>query len=251
MISYHTPAKPDYLLIRNSYTNEDAVIDLKMSRYKRIAKGFLNSLRMSSRILKHIVLTQAKESYRPTLLNNFLNSLRRFYGDVVYVWTVEVQEERREKYGDVVLHWHMLVAFEEGTEFKRDDILRLQGYWKYGHCEVIPVRSVSMRYLLKYITKALDVPLGLTYQIKRISSSRVEGWLKQSMKRIMQAYEFFKGMWPEKGLDALSEFYWYNGNAYLWDEWDIGGYAGRVKQWIYKKSDWGWRVVDQLQGEPF
>src|SRR4030042_73804 len=122
MRSYHSPVKSDYCLIKNSVTGEEGIIDLRMSRYKKIMRGFLNSLKLKPMVVKHIVLGQCVESYRPTLLNNFLNYVRRYYGEIVYVWTVEVQGKRLEKYGEAVLHWHLLIAFEWGTEFTKDDI---------------------------------------------------------------------------------------------------------------------------------
>jgi len=64
------------------------------------------------------------------------------------------------------------------------------------------------------------------------------------MNQIIKAYESFKVMWPEKGLDALSEFYWQNGSAYLIDEWEIGGLKGKRKEIVYRKPQSPWHLVD-------
>lgn len=246
-----TLGNADYCLIRNSETGDESVVDLKMGRFKKVMNGFLNSLKMSPRFIKHIVLSQKVESYKPGILDNFMCCLRRYYGDVVYLWTVEVQEERLVKYGEAVLHWHILVAFEWGIDFGKDDVLRLQKYWKYGRCDVIPVKRVWPGYLLKYITKALNSPVECVYKLRRIGSSRIVAWLKQSWKRIMEAYEFFKNTGCKDGLDSLNDFYWSNGNAYLIREEDFLGVKLKERITVYRKRRYGWYRVIAYEGEAF
>jgi hypothetical protein len=243
--------KPDYCLITNSETGETAVIDLRMSRARKIAQGFKNSVRINGLYVKHISLDQAKESYHPKILNNFLNSLKRAFPVVDYVWTVEVQEKRAAKYGDRVLHWHLLVGFEFGTDIDETAIKRIANFWKYGGCTVRSADLARISYLLKYITKKLDCPVESLYKLRRIGSSQIEGWLKQSFKRIMEAYDWFKAWYSEKGIDCLSDFYWRNGNAYLYDEWEIGGYKFKRPIMVYKKRPSGWYIDEYVYGEAF
>jgi hypothetical protein len=246
-------SKPDYLSVENPETGEQAIIDLKKARADKIMRGFQNSVRFNNLYVKHISLDQAKESYHPKILNNFICSLKRAFPVVDYVWTVEVQEERYKKYGEIVLHWHILVAFGWDTDIDVDAIKRIAKYWKYGGCTV---RSASLKrtgYLLKYITKKLDSPIESLYKLRRIGSSRIEGWLKQSFKRIMEAWNWFKQWYSDgdRGIDCLSDFYWSNGNAYIWDKWEIGGYEGKRKILVYKKKPSGWRIDKHIYGEAF
>lgn len=243
--------KCDYLLLGNRDTGEECVVDLKEARYKKMCKGFLNSVKLFPRFCKHLILTQAKESYHPKILNNFFNEMRRWYGDIVYIWSVEVQEERKEKTGETVLHWHIILGFDWFIDFGRDDILRIQRYWKYGIARVKPVYNLSTGYLMKYITKALDAELEGLYQIRRMSTSRIAGWLKQSWKRIWEAYEFFKKVGFETGLDALDCFWWRNGNAYLYEYEDFMGVKLRRSILVYRKESYGWFVKWGYQGEAF
>jgi hypothetical protein len=74
-----------YFLIKNSETGEEIVFDKHMSRYKRLGYGFLNGLKLEPRFLKHIILTQRVESYKPNHLNDFFNCMRRFYKDLIYI----------------------------------------------------------------------------------------------------------------------------------------------------------------------
>ena len=246
-----THNKPEYVIIQNSVTGEQAVIDVKMSRYRKISRGFLNSARLNPYFFKHISLDQAKESYKPKHINNFLNCLRRFYGDIIYIWSVEVQEGRLEKYGESVLHWHFIIGFEWGTQIEKEDILRIQKYWKFGRAQITPVKKLNINYLLKYITKALNSPVESLYKIRKIGTSRIESWLRQSWKAILDLYEIFKSALPGLGIDCLSEFYWQNGNAYLWEEWELGGLTGKLKRYIYKKPRSKWFKVSEATGEPF
>ncbi|MCL5023905.1 MAG: hypothetical protein M1497_11165, partial [Nitrospirae bacterium] len=85
-----------YIKIRNSETGEEVVIDTYLSRYRRLAMGFMNSLRLYPHFVKHITLTQTVESYHPRILDGFMGKMRRFYGELLYLWTTEIQEERLE-----------------------------------------------------------------------------------------------------------------------------------------------------------
>jgi len=201
--------------------------------------------------VKHVILTQAVESYKPRILDNFLCAMRKWYGDIVYIWTVELQEERLEKYGEAVLHWHFVIGFDWGINFGRDDVLRMQRYWKYGFCDVRPIHNLNLSYLLKYITKSLNSPLEKIHKIRRIGTGRVAVWLKQSWRRVMEAYEFFKGTGFEDGLDCLNDFYWSNGNAYLIYEHDFLGVKLKERITVYRKQRYGWYRVAAYKGEPF
>ncbi|HXX53768.1 MAG TPA: hypothetical protein VEI28_04275 [Thermodesulfovibrionales bacterium] len=112
-------------------------------------------------LYKFITLTQGAESYHPRILNDFMNSMRRYYGHVIAFWTVEVQEKRALRTGDRVLHWHIMLFFPDlrQSDFGRMDVFRIQSYWKYGDdrnsADIVPVYKPRLDYLLKYVTKAL------------------------------------------------------------------------------------------------
>jgi len=148
MLISHSPQTPKLLRIRNNETGEEVEIDLKLARIKKLTRGFMNSIKLTPSVVKHLMLSQTVESYKPRILNYFLCALKRYYGVNAFLWTNEIQEKRLEKYGDAVLHWHILVAFEYGTEFTGDDILRMQRYWKYGRLDVTHVRRVGTGYTL-------------------------------------------------------------------------------------------------------
>ena len=78
--------------IRNIETGEEIVIDIRETRYKRICLGFLNKLKLETKFLKHIILTQKEENYKPSILNYFLTKMRKYYKNSIYIWTVEDQE---------------------------------------------------------------------------------------------------------------------------------------------------------------
>lgn len=230
-----------YIKIRNDDTGQEVVIDTYLSRYKRLAYGFQNSLRFEKRFLKHIVLTQAVESYNPKMVNNFFNKMRRFYGDVMYIWTIEVQEERAEKTGDRVIHWHIIFGFKKGTSFGREDILRIQKYWKYGNVDISPAGMCRMAYLMKYITKALGSSLDSVYQIRRIGSSRIAGWLRQTWNALTRAITYFSTV--NVPIEGLGSFWWVRGNAYALFDWG-------VKVCVYHKPKTVWyRVCSGLSLE--
>ncbi len=94
--------------------------------------------------------------------------MQRYYGRVSYIWTVEVQEERALKIAERILHWHILIAFPAGTPFGKEDVLRIQKYWKYGNVDIKPVRKADPKYLLKYIQKALAVRGEEFYKLKKL-----------------------------------------------------------------------------------
>jgi|GEM_PF-3241852 len=227
-----------YIEIENQATNERVVIDTYMSRYKRISCGFLNNLRINPGFVKHLTLTQREESYKPNILNSFFVQLRRFYGDVSYIWTAEIQEQRAEKYGDRVLHWHCIVSFSAETEFGREDVLRLQKYWKYGNLDIRPVRKPSVAYLMKYITKSLDIDVGA--QIRRIGSSRIPAYLRMSYKRLMS---FFDWMYAHSvSFLDLPLFSWsYKGARQV-----FGSGRDRQTVWIYRHPPSSWSRVREF-----
>ncbi|OFW55158.1 MAG: hypothetical protein A2163_09665 [Actinobacteria bacterium RBG_13_35_12] len=220
-----------YIKIRNEENGQEVAIDTYLARYKRLAYGFQNSLRFEKRFLKHIVLTQTVESYNPKMVNNFFNKMRRFYKDVIYIWTIEIQEERAEKYGDSVIHWHIIFGFKKGTPFGREDVLRIQQYWKYGNVDISPAGMCRMSYLMKYISKALGSYLESVYQIRRIGSSRIAGWLRQTWSALTNAITYFARC--NVPIEGLGDFWWSRGNA--WAKFDYG-----EKICVYRKAKTPW-----------
>jgi hypothetical protein len=81
--------------------------------------------------------------------------------------------------------------------FGRGDVLRIKKYWKYGGVEIIPVRHVNVGYLMKYIQKALDVVSEDFYKIRRIGSSLIPAWLRQSWNDLTTAMNVFR-IWSRK-----------------------------------------------------
>lgn len=197
----------DLIKLRHIETGEEIVLETKMTRYRKICLGFLNTLKQEQKFLKHIILTQREENYKPRILHNFVTMMKRRYKNAIYVWTVETQERG-------VLHWHMIYGFDWETDFGKEDIERIQRYWKYGSVEIVPIRKLNFSYLLKYITKALNCSESeenVLSQVRRIGSSMIDGYLKQSWKRVIRAIGWFYNA----GYPDLSEFYWQNGKAYL------------------------------------
>lgn len=203
----------DYIKLKNIDTGEEIIVDKRLMRYKRMAMGFLNKLRLDRKFVKHITLTQVKECYKPRILKNFLNMMKRRYKNSVNIWAVEVQEERLKKYGDHVLHWHLIFAFDWDIDFGKDDVLRIQKYWKYGQVEITPVRKPSVGYLMKYITKALDADPEIMRGIRRMGCSLISGWLRQSWNRVVEAIDFFLSV----NYLHIDDFTWRNGKAYVDD----------------------------------
>lgn len=235
---YKSNKSPNLIKIKHKTTGEEFVIDASVSRYERLGKGFLNKMRFShNSFLKHITLTQKTESYHPRILNNFFSAVRRYYGDVIYIWTAEIQEFRSEKFGDKVLHWHVLIAFDNDIQFGRDDVIRLQKYWKYGNLDIRPVRKPSVSYLMKYITKSLGSGFG---KIRRVGSSCIEAYYRQGLNALISAIMFFGGLVP------LSEYYWYRGRAYLYE--NVEHQRGRI--YIYNPPR-QWEVVGWYEAEAF
>ena len=232
----------------NFDTLEEAIIDIDMSRYKKLSMGFMNSLKFDKRFCKHIILTQAKESYKPNHLNNFFNCMRRYYGDLIYIWTSEIQEERFKDTGEAVLHWHIICGFDWGIDFGAEDVLRIQKYWKYGTVRIIPVRRPSVGYLMKYITKSLSDQVET--RVRRVGSSAIAGWLRQSWTRLVDAINFFlpKGV----TVDMFDDFWWSNGNAY--GRSLIGVYSDvplYEKVMFYHRKYTAWHKVEIYEGEAF
>jgi hypothetical protein len=232
-----------FIELINTETGEKVIVDTYESRYRRIAMGMLNRLRLKKKFIKHITLTQKEENYKPNHLNAFFVKMRRYYGDLVYMWTVEVQEERLEKTGEAVLHWHIMIGFDPGMWKGKEDVFRIQQYWKYGNVDIKPVKKANTAYLLKYVTKALNVRSEEFYQVRRIGSSRIAGWLKQSWQKVLNVLSYFSRVNIFE--DGLSAFHWNRGRAYAEDEW------GRKVE-IYRPPPSPWKLLVKLGDEtPF
>ena len=204
------------LTIENKITGQRVVIDPSRSRYIKMSQGFINMLRLEGRFLKHITLTQTKESYKPRILNSFMMALKKRYGKFLYIWSVEIQEKRFIKYGDKVLHWHCLIGFDYniGLDFGGEDIRKIASYWKHGGCEIVPVKKPSVRYLMKYITKALNADVD--FKIRRMGCSSLPSFYRQSWKKLAPAIEAL----TSKGLPLhqFDFFYWdYRGGFVVYD----------------------------------
>lgn len=236
-----------YINVYNKHTGQTIVIDRYFSKYLKMSQGFMNMLRLECRFLKHITLTQAKESYSPKILNNFMMALKKRFGKFLYIWSVEVQEKRFEKYGDKVLHWHIMVAFDYniGLDFGADDIRKIASYWKYGGCEVSAVRRPSVGYLMKYITKSLNADVG--FQIKRMACSRISSFYRQSWKKLAPAIDRLttQGLPLEQWQSVLS---WdYRGGFVVVDE-EVRIRRGRLQRmkekfYVYRHPQSEWSLL--------
>ncbi|MEW6586102.1 MAG: hypothetical protein AB1442_10895 [Nitrospirota bacterium] len=195
----------------------------------------MNSLRFDRKFVKHITLTQVEENYRPGLLNGFFVRMRRHYGDVVYLWTVEVQEKRFERTGERVLHWHIIFGFPKDSWFTGDDVKRIQSFWKYGNVGITPVRRVNTGYLMKYVTKSFGIDDPFFKGIRRIGSSQIAGWLRQKFGRVLEAMSFF----TRGDFCDLSLFYWNRGRAYVKNE------RGRLEEIWRSREKSRWFLVDR------
>jgi len=209
-----------YIRIYNHDTGQQVVLDTYEVKYRKLGMAFLNQLRMKPAFVKHLILTQREENYYPRILDPFFHSVRRYYGEVSYIWTVEVQKRG-------VLHWHILMAFPYGTYFSGDDIRRIQSYWKYGNVAVRPVRTPSLSYIMKYITKSLTCYVA---RIRRIGSSFLPKYLRQSWKRLVGFLRSFAGFLDPADCD------WDYKGAFLRDE-------ENRKVRIYNYPPTGWTVM--------
>ncbi len=236
-----------YIKLRNKIDGSDIILDTSTALYDRIAKGFLNTMKLKNYFVKHIVLTQAKESYKPKILSNFMTMMKRKYGkDCVYIWTVELQEKRFEETGDAVLHWHIMYAFpyEIGLNFKREDIEFIAKKWKYGLVKITPVRKMSLGYLMKYIKKELSEEIGIKElfdRVRRIGTSVIPGYMKQGFNHVLEMLSWF-------ALNTIDpdEFYWYKGSAYLY----LDEKYKRGREYIYKRTV-NWEFIDGWNEEAF
>lgn len=249
----------EYVRIRNNVTGEIVMIDKGLSRAKKVAMGFMNTLRLSPYYVKHIILTQSKESYKPNILHSFFTRMRQVYGNIVYLWTAEIQEERLQNTGEAVLHWHIICGFEwDGSKrFDSDDVKQIQKFWKFGDMrnsvEVRKVFKPSFSYLMKYMTKAIASEIVNDFKLHRVGSSRIAGWLRQSWSRLTRAIDYLvpRGI----GVEMFDQFYWSNGNAYAYtfDQFMFGGREHSLKQkiLIYKRAASEWSRIENFVGEPF
>jgi len=237
-----------YIRIKHKGTGQEVTLDTRYTEARRLGMGFLNKAKGRLGIFKHITLTQDIEHYHPNIVNNFFNRVRKFYGDVCYFWTTEIQEERAEKTGDRVIHWHVMIHFPgmKAYEFGRMDVLRLQGYWKYGNpknsVHIAPLYKPNLGYLLKYVTKSLGVSLEGEHRIRRYGSSRIEGHFRQSFARLQRAIEHIG--------DYVRTLYWdYKGAfGYAYEE----GLPGRQKKYIYTHPPSDWFSVERFdEGDTF
>jgi|WetSurMetagenome_2_1015567.scaffolds.fasta_scaffold00012_29 hypothetical protein len=204
-----------------SKEGEVVLIDRKVSlgNYKRMARGFENYTKMNGyTYYKHVTLTQKKESYEPKFLNNFFMALKRRYGRVAYIWCAEVQEERLERTGESVLHYHIVIAFEYGTEFSREDILKIQSYWKYGNVDIKPVRNRKiLNYIMKYISKSLETPL-LCYRglkVRKIGMTRIGQIYRHIKRHFCRILEWF-----DYDIDKIGKFFKVDKKGIYWNYWD-------------------------------
>ena len=250
---YMRKEKERYLLLKNEETGESCMIDTVLARYQKIACGFMNFLRLNPSYCKHIILTQSYEQYKPKHINNFMNQMRRRYGKIAYIWTVEIQEKRLQKYKEAVLHWHLIVGFKMFTDIDDQEIKKIQSFWKYGDdrnsVEIRSIKSPSTSYILKYITKALDSPILSEYRVRKIGTSMIESYLKQSWAKVQRIVSYFAK--AGERLENLKNYFWKNGNAFLWKVEEIGGYKIKEKVWIYRKEKSTWFSVIGYNGLPF
>ena len=241
-----------YIEVMNCSTGAKAFIDTYRSKYERMGKGFMNQLRLNGGFVKHIILTQDEEHYEPRIINNFMMAMKKRFGKLHYIWTVEVQEERLEKYGVAVLHWHILVAFPPGTWFDKEgeDIKKIQSYWKYGNdsnsVEIRSVRKPTLSYLMKYVGKALCSPVAA--KVRRIGSSFIAGYLRQSWKRLQAVIEdLVCGGYCS--LDSLRDYEWSRSGSAFFVFFDEFGRKCRHK--IYSSQPSPWTVINRFEGEAF
>lgn len=230
-----------FLRLYNSDTQQEIVIDKYEARYRRLAMGFLNKLRREKKFIKHITLTQEKENYKPNILDGFFRKMRRYYGECFYLWTVEVQEERALVYGERVMHWHIIFGFPYDVQFGAEDVKRIQQYWKYGNLDIRPVKRCNVDYLMKYVTKALGVLGEEFYKIRKIGSSHVEGWLRQSWSKVLNVIASFYMMGLSE--DRINDYWWSNGSAYAKDE-----FGHRL--YIFKRPKTKWSLIDKMDEHP-
>jgi len=213
----------------------------RMHRYRKMARAFVNYTQFNGFVYyKHITLTQAIESYKPNLLNNFFNKVRRYYGDIAYIWTAEIQEERLEKYNEAVLHWHVIVGFLPGTDIDSSEIARLQRYWRYGNLDIRSIKRLNLSYILKYITKSLNNSI---HKVRRISMSRIPLLYRHFKSNIIKCIE-----WAEYNLERLFGFYRVDSKGIYYRYFDDLFQKWRKDYMLLLNS---WRLVGSFDGEPF
>ncbi len=177
-----------YVVIQND-SGTEFVIDTsdKSYKYKKFSRKFINYTQlMGYTYYKHIILTLSEMYYKENMLNYFVNALRRYYGDACYIWTKEIQMKRFEKTGEAVLHWHMIVAFRV-SEFNKEDITRVNKYWKFGSVRVRGIKNLNLKYILKYVGKDLEGFDAVYKGIRKVSMSRIPAFYSQTKKRLFES----------------------------------------------------------------
>jgi hypothetical protein len=91
---------------------------------------------------------------------------------------------------------------------------------------------------MKYLTKTLGESFA---NVRRIGSSRIEGYWRQGFKTLLTAFLFFGSMQM-----SMDDFYWYKGSAYLYEDHDWK--RGRV--YVYERQK-EYEYFGERFGEPF
>ena len=197
--------------MRDCFSGKEVIIDRndRKGKYKRMARGWLNYVRSEGfTYMKHFVLTQTHESYKPRIINDFMNRLRKRFKKIGYFWSIEIQEERLQKYGDAVLHWHIIVAFQYGTDFGIDEIEYCHNAWKYGTFHVSSVHHGTLNYVMKYVNKSLNSPLvgESGFRLRQIGCSQFPYIWRYSKKKFNEAVSWITTV-MDMSLSAIGGFF--------------------------------------------
>ncbi len=78
----------------------------------------------------------------------FMTNLHKFYPNLKYIATREIQKKRQEKYGVAVIHYHVLLN-------QRINIKKTQKLWHHGFITLVQHKNKlkAVLYVLKYISK--------------------------------------------------------------------------------------------------
>lgn len=128
---------------------------------------------------KKFATSESAYEYIKPRLRFFIRKLKRFLGkpSLSFVWKLEFQDNGWP-------HWHLLLDYKE--KIPHDRLLDL---WGFGFVEIQRVKSRSMRYLFKYISKGLD------------SGDLPEWFLKYTRPRVFQT----SGIFPPSAKEPDSE----------------------------------------------